>query len=167
MLGTATAILTTIFAVALVRRWLLGVTHRKGPTEFCSWLSAFMWQHVASTAVFARYGCDYLAWVASLYCGDFSVTLMFRTCDTSPVACGYTKCRSLCAHSGLPMQVLIPGLSRVCTSFHTSSIICVSPPARRGAVHREKLRFASGTVGGWRGAASRHPAQSPVPQDAH
>lgn len=77
MLETVATLFTTVFVVALVR-WMFGVqsTQRAVPSVFCSWLT--------STAWFARYGCDYLAWATSQYSGgDFSVTLMFRTCASA------------------------------------------------------------------------------------
>ena len=160
MLGTTTAAITAIIVVTLVRRWMLGATHREVPSVFCSWLT--------STAVFARDGCDYLAWAASLYGGDFSVTLMFRTCDSSPRWPRWcTKSCVTQTPTELAAQVHILGLSRVCTSVHTGPTVCFGPPARRGTVYREEFRFASRAVGGRGGETSRHPAQGPVPQHAH
>lgn len=74
MLGTIATLLTSVIVVVILRRFLVDreATQREVPHVFCSWLT--------STAAFAQYGCDYLAWATSQYRGgDFSVTLMFRT----------------------------------------------------------------------------------------
>jgi hypothetical protein len=39
----------------------------------------FIGSSLTSTLVFARYGCDYLAWAAATSGGDFAVSLLFQT----------------------------------------------------------------------------------------
>jgi hypothetical protein len=73
MLETLTTLLSSLLIIALLRRWLVAAQagQQTVPTVFASWLT--------STATFAQYGCDYLAWATSLYNGgNFSVSLMFR-----------------------------------------------------------------------------------------
>lgn len=99
MLETVTTLFTTVFVVALLRRWLLGAQAnpaQRVPSVFCIWLS--------STVAFARYGCDYLAWATSLYSGgDFSVTLMFRTY----AICLWFQVKFICLQ-GSPIMCLKP-----------------------------------------------------------